>query len=65
MNKTGQLVITASLNATGMDSFYSTGITSANETYLWERKKRKEKEKNSQKDTGFVLHVSFLKGLFS
>lgn len=63
MNKTGQLVITASLNATGMDSFYSTGITSANETYLWEKKK--EKEKNSQKDTGFVLHVSFRKGLLS
>lgn len=63
MKKTGQLVITASLNATGMDSFYSTGITSANETYLWE--KRKEKEKNSQKDTGFVLHASFRTGLFS
>ncbi len=64
MNKTGQLVITASLNATGMDSFYSTGITSANETYLWE-KKRKEKEKKLTKDTGLVLHVSFGKGLFS
>lgn len=68
MNKTGQLVITASLNATGMDSFCSTGITSANETYLWRKKKKKEKEeeKNSQKDTGFVLHVlRFRKGLFS
>jgi len=51
MNKTGQLVITASLNATGMDSFCSTGITSANKTYLWRKKKKEQRKRRGEKLT--------------
>lgn len=59
MNKTGQLLITASLNAIGMDSFLQ---YRHNETYLWKKEKEEEKIK---KDTGFVLHVLHSwKGLF-
>lgn len=47
-SKTGQLVVTASLTATGMDSFCSTCITSANETSEKTSKEKKNYRKKKK-----------------